>query len=65
MKPDGLFVIQPYQVEDFLLPLPVDRIRGVGKVTEARRKEAGTKTVGDLYALELSDLEQLRIFRTR
>jgi DNA polymerase IV len=29
-KPDGLFVIQPHEVQDFLLPLPVGRIPGVG-----------------------------------
>ena len=56
-KPDGLFVIQPHEVQNFLLPLPVDRIPGVGKVTESRMKAAGIGTVGDLYRLELSDLE--------
>src|SRR6201747_1527829 len=35
-KPDGLFVIQPEHVDTFLPPLPVGRIPGVGKVTEAR-----------------------------
>src|SRR5688500_2646691 len=30
-KPDGLFVIRPHQVQDFLLPLPVRKIPGVGK----------------------------------
>jgi DNA polymerase-4 len=56
-KPDGLFVIQPHEVQDFLLPLPVGRIPGVGKVTESRMKAVGIATVGDLYRLELSDLE--------
>jgi len=56
-KPDGLFVIQPHEVQDFLLPLPVGRIPGVGKVTESRMKAVGIATVGDLYGLELSDLE--------
>src|SRR6267143_2513768 len=32
-KPDGLFVIQPEEIDSFLLPLPVDRLPGVGKVT--------------------------------
>jgi DNA polymerase-4 len=32
-KPDGLFVIQPGDVDTFLLPLPVGRLPGVGKVT--------------------------------
>src|SRR6201998_288128 len=35
-KPDGLFVIQPEDVETFLPPLSVGRIPGVGKVTETR-----------------------------
>ena len=56
-KPDGLFVIQPHEVQSFLLPLPVGRIPGVGKVTESRMKAVGINTVGDLYHLELSDLE--------
>jgi DNA polymerase-4 len=56
-KPDGLFVIQPHEVRNFLLPLPVGRIPGVGKVTESRMQAVGIKTVGDLYRLELSDLE--------
>jgi len=57
-KPDGLFVIQPTDVDAFLPPLPVGRISGVGKVTEARLAKAGVRTVGDLRALELSMLEQ-------
>jgi len=56
-KPDGLFVIQPHEVQDFLLPLLVGRIPGVGQVTESRMKAVGIATVGDLYRLELSDLE--------
>ncbi|HWZ51362.1 MAG TPA: DNA polymerase IV [Granulicella sp.] len=56
-KPDGLFVIQPREVQSFLLPLPVGRIPGVGQVTESRMKAVGIATVGDLYALELSTLE--------
>jgi DNA polymerase-4 len=56
-KPDGLFVIQPHQAQSFLLPLPVGRIPGVGRVTESRMNAVGITTVGDLYALELSTLE--------
>jgi DNA polymerase IV len=56
-KPDGLFVIQPEDVETFLPPLPVGRIPGVGKVTETRLKQMGISTVGDLKALELEALE--------
>jgi len=56
-KPDGLFVIQPDEVDSFLPPLPVGRLPGVGKVTEARLEKLGIRTVGDLRRLELLALE--------
>ena len=56
-KPDGLFVIQPEEVDAFLLPLPVGRLPGVGKVTEEKLTKLGIKTVGDLRRLDLSALE--------
>jgi len=57
-KPDGLFVIQPGEVNAFLLPLAVARIPGVGRVTESRLKQIGVVTVGDLQALEAAKLEE-------
>jgi DNA polymerase-4 len=56
-KPDGLFVIQPEEVEAFLTPLPVGRIPGVGRVTEKHLEELGIKTVGELRGAELPTLE--------
>ncbi len=56
-KPNGLFVIQPADIEAFLPPLPVGRIPGVGKVTETRLKEIGVQTVGDLQAFDVAGLE--------
>lgn len=56
-KPDGLFVIQPEEVDAFLLPLPVGRLPGVGKVTEEKLTRLGIKTVGDLRNLERARLE--------
>lgn len=56
-KPDGLFVIQPDDVDTFLPPLPVGRMPGVGKVTESRLDELGIKTVGDLRNQGLPSLE--------
>jgi len=56
-KPDGLFVIQPEDVDAFLLPLPVGCLPGVGKVTEEKLAKLGIKTVGELRALELSAIE--------
>src|SRR5277367_1097349 len=57
-KPNGLFVIQPHEIQNFLLPLPIGRIPGVGQVTEARMNGMGIATVGDLHAMELATLEQ-------
>jgi DNA polymerase IV len=56
-KPNGLFVIQPDDVQTFLPPLPVARIPGVGKVTETRLKQIGVLTIADLRTFELDQLE--------
>jgi DNA polymerase-4 len=56
-KPDGLFVIQPEEMDAFLVPLPVGRLPGVGKVNEEKLVKLGIKTVGDLRSLELARLE--------
>jgi len=57
-KPDGMFVIRPEEVDLFLLPLPVGRLPGVGKVTEEKLKGFQVQTVADLRALDLSTLER-------
>jgi DNA polymerase IV len=57
-KPDGLFVIQPNEVEAFLLPLPLGRLPGVGKVIGERLANLGAQTVGDLRRLDVAVLEQ-------
>lgn len=56
-KPDGLFVIQPEEVDSFLLPLPVSRLPGVGKVTEEKLKSFDVQTIADLRWMDLATLE--------
>ena len=56
-KPDGLFVIQPEEVDSFLLLLPVGRLPGVGKVTEEKLKGLEVQTVADLRRMDLPALE--------
>jgi len=46
-KPDGLVEVQG-QTAEFLAPLPVSRLWGVGKVTEAVLAKLGIATIGDL-----------------
>jgi DNA polymerase-4 len=55
-KPDGCFVIRPHQVEKFLVGLPVRKIPGVGKATEAVLTEMGIATVGDLHQFDQPQL---------
>ena len=47
-KPDGLTVIPPERVEDFLQKLPVDALWGVGPVTAARLRERGIERLVDV-----------------
>jgi DNA polymerase IV len=56
-KPDGLFVVQPADVDAFLLPLPVGRLPGVGKVTGEKLEKLGIQTVRDLRSADLPVLE--------
>jgi DNA polymerase IV len=57
-KPDGLFVIQPEEVDSFLLDLPAGRLPGVGKVTEGKLKSFDVQTIADLRTMDLSTLER-------
>src|SRR5882762_3265158 len=56
-KPDGIFVIQPDDVDTFLLPLPIGRLPGVGKGTGEKLANHGVQTVADLRKLDLPALE--------
>jgi DNA polymerase-4 len=50
-KPDGLVVVPPGGVAEFLAPLPVSRLWGVGAKGEKRLQALGVHTVGQLAAL--------------
>jgi DNA polymerase-4 len=50
-KPDGLTIIPPEEALDFIAPLPVSKIWGVGPATEAALLRIGVRTAGDLRAL--------------
>lgn len=55
-KPDGLTVVPPERVLDFLAPLPVRRLHGVGPATEGALAALGISTVADLRAQPLEVL---------
>lgn len=57
-KPNGLFVIPPAKVEEFVRDLPLEKIPGIGKVSILRFHEKGLRTCGDLQRLELWELKR-------
>jgi DNA polymerase-4 len=58
-KPDGLLLVRPEREEEFLHPLPVERLWGVGAVTAAKLHADGIRSVGDLARREREVLEGL------
>jgi DNA polymerase-4 len=50
-KPDGLLVVEPDGELDFLHPLPVQRLWGVGAVTATKLHDRGFHTVADVAAM--------------
>ncbi|MDZ7373105.1 MAG: DNA polymerase IV [candidate division KSB1 bacterium] len=47
-KPDGLVVVPEDRIEEFLWPLPVGRLWGVGERTEPILESLGLRTIGDV-----------------
>ena len=57
-KPDGLVVVPPGSVAEFLAPLPTADVHGVGPVTEETLAELGIETAGDLAAADRDRLAE-------
>ena len=55
-KPDGLTVVPPERVGEFLAPMPVRKIPGIGSKSEAELLELGIKTIGDLATIDVQIL---------
>jgi DNA polymerase-4 len=59
-KPDGFVVVAPGKEREFLDPLPISRLWGVGPKTEARLKRLGLRTIGQIARLRVEDLETMQ-----
>jgi len=51
-KPDGLLLVDPDHELEFLHPLPVDRLWGVGAITADKLGARGIRTVGEVAAMD-------------
>ncbi len=58
-KPGGIILVLPDQVANFLAPLPVRAIPGVGPKTESLLSELEIRTIGELAARRSQDLERV------
>ena len=57
-KPDGLFVIRPHQIDQFVQDLPIERLFGVGPRTAEKMHKLGLQNCADLRARELPFLRE-------
>ena len=57
-KPDGLTVVSPDKVREFLDPLPIGKMWGVGKVTQEALAQLGIHTFRDLSRISVALLER-------
>jgi DNA polymerase IV (DinB-like DNA polymerase) len=55
-KPAGLTVVEPAVMQDFLFPLPVRKIPGIGRKAEQALFERGIRTIGELAAYDVRKL---------
>ncbi len=57
-KPDGLTIVKEDEIKEFLAPLPIDKLWGVGRVTKKTLVQHGIKTIGDLSLLSPKVLQK-------
>lgn len=55
-KPDGITIIKPEDTQEFLKPMPVKKLWGIGKVTEDKLAEIGIMTIEDLASYDAMEL---------
>jgi len=58
-KPEGFTVVESDQLDEFLEPLPVSHIWGIGKTSQSKLGKLGIHTIADLKAQSESSLQSL------
>ena len=59
MKPDGLTTVKPEQVKEFLSPLKIREIPGIGKKTEDVFSQMNVNTIEELRGVDVFDLNKI------
>jgi DNA polymerase IV len=57
-KPNGQFEVTPDQVDEFMKPLPVRKIWGVGEKTDQKLEQLGIRTCADMQKLSRIELQE-------
>ncbi len=57
-KPEGLVQVSPHEIQDFLAPLPISRLWGVGPKTEQRLRRMSIDSIGDLRRFDRGFLQK-------
>ena len=58
-KPDGLTVVEPCLVDEFLFPLPAGKIPGIGRKSQEALRNLGITTIGDLARIDVQELQAI------
>ena len=58
-KPDGLVIVPPDRIQEFLDPLEIARVWGIGPKTAAKFHALGVSTIGELRQLPMATLQRL------
>ena len=58
-KPDGLTTVKPEQIDEFLSPLKIREIPGIGKKTENIFSQMDVNIIGDLKGIDIFDLNKM------
>ncbi|TFG00954.1 MAG: DNA polymerase IV [Promethearchaeota archaeon] len=58
-KPDGICIVKPNDIKEFLSPMKITRIPGIGKKTKNPYYKQGIRNIGDLYDFPLYKMMNL------
>jgi len=57
-KPNGITIVEPHQIKNFMKNLDITRIPGIGKKSKLYYNKKGIKTIGDIINLTLPKMVQ-------